>query len=198
VIEATADRKEKKISFKEKTVENILRGLDASRKTPFDKVLFALGIRYVGQTVARKLARHYGSIDNLKQVGFEELILVDEVGEKIAESVTEYFSNPDNLEIIRRLRKAGIRFELEEQQAPVSDALRGLTIVASGKLEQFSREEIKEVIQRNGGKAASSVSSKTDYLLAGENTGPNKLSRARELNIPVISEEEFLNMIGRE
>ncbi len=197
VIGATAEKKEKKISFKEKTVENILRGLEASRKRPFDRVLFALGIRYVGQTVAGKLARHYGTIDSLRQVTFEELILVDEVGEKIAESVTGYFSDPRNLEIIRRLREAGLRFEMDEQQAPVSEALKGLTIVASGKLEHFSREEIVDVIRRNGGKAASSVSSKTDYLLAGENTGPNKLSKALELNVPVITEEEFLKMIGQ-
>lgn len=196
VIEAEGDKKEKKISFKDKTVENILNGLVASKQTPFDRVLYALGIRYVGQTVAKKLALHYHSIERLEKVSFEELILVDEVGEKIAESVTIYFADPANLEIIRRLKEAGIRMELDEVPEKLSDSLNGITIVASGKLENFSRDEIKSVIERHGGKAASSVTGKTNFLLAGENTGPNKLVRARELNVPVINEEEFMRMIS--
>lgn len=188
--------KEKKLSFKEKTVENILKGLEASRSISFDKLLFALGIRYVGQTVARKLANHYRSMDTLARVSYEELVLVDEVGEKIAESVIKYLSDPINQAIIQRLKEKGLRFEMEKGPGVVSSRLEGKVIVASGKLENFSREEIKTVIQQHGGKAASAVSGKTDFLLAGENIGPNKLSKANELNIPVISEEEFVRMIG--
>ncbi len=196
VIEATEDKKEKKLSFKEKTVENILNGLESSKSVSFDKVLFALGIRYVGQTVAKKLAKHYKSIDALKNVTFEELVLVDEVGEKIAESVFNYFDDSKNLEIIERLKNKSIRFETEDTGEPVSDKLAGKTIVASGKLDNYSREEIKETIEQHGGKAASSVSKKTDYLLAGANIGPNKLTKAQDLGIPIISEEEFLAMIN--
>ena len=184
------------MSFKEKTVENILNGLEASKHISFEKVLYALGIRYVGQTVAKKLAMHYRSMDKLAQVTFEELVLVDEVGDKIAESVTNYLTAPVNQRIINRLKESGLQFELEEGPGLLSNRLEGKTIVASGKLNHFSREEIKAVIMQHGGKPASSVSGKTDYLLAGENTGPNKLSRANELKVPVISEEEFITMIG--
>jgi len=198
IIKASEDKKEKKISFKEKTVENILKGLEASKQIPFDRVLYGLGIRYAGQTVAKKLTRHYHSIDALAKVTFEELVLVDEVGEKIAESVSSWFADPKNLRIIERLREKGIHLEMEGSQEPRTDKLAGKTIVASGKLSNFSRDEIKAVIEQHGGKAATSVSGKTDFLLAGENTGPNKLARAKELNIPVIREVEFLGMIQEE
>jgi DNA ligase (NAD+) len=195
-IEASGDKKEKKLSFKEKTVSNILKGLEESKKIPFEKVLFALGIRYVGQTVAKKLARHYRNMDVLMKATFEELVLVDEIGEKIAESIILFFSEEKNIEIINRLKEKGLQFEMAESASPKSSKLEGLSIIASGKLQNFSRDEIKKVIEDNGGKAVSSVSKKTDYLLAGENIGPNKLAKARELNIPIISEEEFLGMIG--
>ncbi len=195
LIEATEDKKEKKLSFKEKTVTNILNGIEASKKIPFDRVLFALGIRYVGQTVAKKLAAHYRNINALKQVTFEELILVDEIGEKIAESAMNYFNDPRNLEIIERLKEKGVQFELKEEVKIKSDKLKGKIIVASGKLENFSREEIKQVILEHGGKPVSSVSKKTDYLLAGENIGPNKLAKAKELGIKIIDEGAFLEMI---
>jgi DNA ligase (NAD+) len=195
IIEPTDNKKEKKLSFKEKTVENILKGIEQSKNQPFDKVLYALGIRYVGQTVARKLAYHYTSVDPLKTVTYEELILVDEIGERIADSVVKYFHDSRHLEMIERLRHKGVQMELKETLEFISDKLKDKTIVASGKLENFSREEINTVIQQHGGKSASSVSKKTDFLLAGENIGPNKLERARELGIPVISEEEFLEMI---
>jgi DNA ligase (NAD+) len=196
VIEATEDKKEKRLSFKEKTVSNILKGLEESKKIPFEKVLFALGIRYVGQTVAKKLARHYRNMDALMKATFEELVLVDEIGEKIAESIIRFFSEEKNIEIINRLKEKGLQFEMAESASPKSSKLEGLSIIASGKLQNFSRDEIKKVIEDNGGKAVSSVSKKTDYLLAGENIGPNKLAKARELNIPIISEEEFMEMIG--
>jgi DNA ligase (NAD+) len=195
VFEATDEKKEKKLSFKEKTVTNILNGIEASKEIPFDRVLYAVGIRFVGQTVARKLAVHYRNIEALKWVTFENLILVDEIGEKIAGSVLQFFSREKNLAIIERLKNKGVQFELKHVSEPLSDKLKGKTIVASGKLERYSREEIKEVIERHGGKAASSVSSKTDFLLAGENIGPNKLEKARELKVPIITEAEFLKMI---
>jgi len=196
VIEATGDKKEKKLSFKEKTVTNILSGLKASTQIPFEKVLFGLGIRYVGQTVAKKLTKHYSTIEKLSQVTFEELILVDEVGERIAESVIDYFSEHKNLEIIGRLKNAGLQFERSDSLEITTQLLAGKTIVASGKLQNYSREEIKNCIEQNGGKAASSVSKKTDFLLAGENIGPNKLAKANELGIPIINEEQFIDMIN--
>jgi len=195
IIDATDDKKEKKLSFREKTVENILNGIEASKKITFDKVLFALGIRFVGRTVAKKLAYHYKNIDDLKTVGFEELILVDEIGEKIAESVVRYFEDPKNLEIINRLKEKGVRFELTDLPEKKSNKLEGRIIVASGKLQNFSRDEIKSAIEAHGGKPASSVSKKTDFLLAGENIGPNKLAKANELGIQIIDEDSFLEMI---
>ncbi len=186
---------DKKISFQEKTVKNILKGIEASKNVPFDRVLYALGIRYVGRTVAGKLANHYHSIEKLMEASYEELVQVDEIGEKIAESIIKFFAREKNIKIIKRLKEKGIRFELENPLQVKSDKLAGKTIVASGKLANFSREEIKTLIMENGGKPASSVSKKTDFLLAGENIGPNKLAKAKELGIPVITEEEFLNMI---
>lgn len=195
IIEAEGDKKEKKISFREKTVEKILAGIDESKKQPFEKVLFALGIRYVGQTVAKKLARNFRNIDHLMKAGFDELIAVEEIGERIAESVMAYFAVEKNKERIERFRRAGLRLEEEKSAETISGALQGKTIVASGKLERFTREEIKEVIENHGGRPASSVSKNTDFLLAGENIGPNKLTKARELGIPIINEQEFLDMI---
>jgi DNA ligase (NAD+) len=195
VFEATNDKKEKKLSFKEKTVTNILNGIEESKEVPFDRVLYALGIRYVGQTVAKKLAAHYRDIEVLKRVPAEELILVDEIGERIAGSVLAFFAKEKNLQIINRLKAKGVQFELSQTSGAVSDKLKGKTIVASGKLERFSREEIEEVIRQHGGRPASSVSKKTDFLLAGENIGPNKLAKARELNVPIINEDEFRKMI---
>ena len=195
IIESKDGKKEKKLSFKEKTVTNILNGIEASKEVPFDRVLYALGIRYVGQTVAKKLAMHYKSIEALECVPFEDLILVDEIGERIAGSVLQFFKLEKNLTIIDRLKNKGIQFELRQSDELISDKLKGKTIVASGKLEHYSREEIEEVIRKHGGKPASSVSKKTDFLLAGENIGPNKLTKAKELGVPIINEKEFIKMI---
>jgi DNA ligase (NAD+) len=195
VIEATEDKKEKKLSFQDKTVRNILSGIEASKQVEFDRVLFGLGIRYVGRTVAKKLVNHYHTIEKLENASFEELILVDEIGERIAGSIIEFFSNDKNLKIIERLKENGVQFELKNPLIVKSDKLANKTIVASGKLENFSRDEIKQVILENGGKPASSVSKKTDFLLAGENIGPNKLAKAKELGIVIITEDEFVKMI---
>jgi DNA ligase (NAD+) len=195
IIEAEGDKKEKKISFRDKTVTNILKGIEASKEVSFERVLFALGIRYVGQTVAKKLAKHFRNIDALKSAGLEDLIQVEEIGDKIGASVIRYFSSEKNLKFIQRLKEKSVRLEMEQEQQPLSQKLKGLTFVASGKLDHFSREEIKEVIERNGGKSTSSVSAKTNYLIAGENIGENKLEKARELGIPIISETEFLKLI---
>ncbi len=196
VIEVTEDKKEKKLSFQEKTVKNILSGIEASKQVEFDRVLFGLGIRYVGRTVAKKLVNHYHTIERLENASFEELILVDEIGERIAGSIIEFFSQEENIKIIERLKENGIQFELKNPLVIKSDKLVNKTIVASGKLANFSRDEIKQVILENGGKPASSVSKKTDFLLAGENIGPNKLAKAKELGIHIITEDEFVKMIN--
>ncbi|MCD4736402.1 MAG: NAD-dependent DNA ligase LigA [Bacteroidales bacterium] len=188
-------KKEKKISFQEKTAQNILKGMEASKEATFDRILYALGIRHVGQTVASRLADYYLNINSLIETTFEQLILVDEIGEKIAESVTGYFSEPENILRIERLKSAGLRLEKDKNILILSDSLKGKTIVVTGKLENFSRDQIVEVITQHGGKATSSISKKTDLLLAGENVGPNKLKKAKELGIQIINESEFLKMI---
>lgn len=184
--------------FQDKATRNILQGIEASKKVPFPRVLYALGIRYVGETVAQKLARHFKSIDALKKATFEELCEVEEIGDKIAASVVEYFNNPYNLEIIERLRKYGVQLALEEEALkPMDDKLKGLTFVISGVFEKHSRDELKELIIQHGGKNTGSVSGKTSYLLAGDNAGPEKLKKAEQLGVKIIGEEEFLKMIGK-
>jgi DNA ligase (NAD+) len=195
IIESTGGKKEKKISFQKKTVTNILSGIQSSLEVPFDKVLYAIGIRYVGQTVARKLALHYKNIDSLRMAGYEELILVDEIGDRIADSVVRFFENSKNMQLIERLRSKGIQFELKESSVISTGRLLGKVIVATGTLVNFKRDEINQVIVQRGGKAVSSVSKNTSFVLAGENAGQNKITKATELNIPVISEEDFLKMI---
>jgi DNA ligase (NAD+) len=197
VYEAEEGQKERRISFREKTVTNILQGIEQSKSTPFDRVLYALGIRFVGETVAKKLAYHFGSIDLVRQAGFDELKEVEEIGEKIAGSVVSFFENRVNLEIIERLRAKGVSFELERTGSVVTeDKLGGKTFVISGVFQNFSRDQLKEMIEKYGGKNTSSVSAKTDYILAGEDMGPAKLKKANELDIKIISEEEFLGMIN--
>ncbi|MCL9808526.1 NAD-dependent DNA ligase LigA [Flavobacterium luminosum] len=180
----------------DKSAENLISGIQKSKEIPFDRVLYALGIRYVGETVAKKLAKHYKSIDALASATMEELVTVDEIGEKIAQSVIEYFENEENKIIIERLKKYGIQLQLSEQaNTLVSDKLSGKVLVVSGVFEKFSRDDLKKAIEDNGGKVGSSISSKTDYVIAGDNMGPAKLEKAKQLNIPIISETDFEKMI---
>jgi DNA ligase (NAD+) len=191
------DGKERTISFREKTVENILKGIEQSKNTPFERSLYALGIRYVGETVARKLALHFRNIEKLREAHYEELIEAEEIGEKIAESVIQYFSNPTNIMIIERLREHGIIFEIiSGQEVIVENKLGGKSFVISGVFKDHSRQELKQLIEKFGGRNSGSVSGKTNYLLAGDDIGPVKLKKARELGIKIISEEDFTSMIS--
>ncbi len=185
----------KTMSLREKSVENILNGIEKSKQMPFPKVLYALGIRYVGETTAKKLATHFRSMENLKNADFEELISVEEVGEKIAQSVLDYFSKGEQILELEKLKAAGLQFEIEENNVSISTILSGKSFVVSGVFTRFSREEIKQLIEANGGKNASSISAKTDYVLAGENMGPAKLKKAESLKIPILSEYDFIRMI---
>lgn len=179
----------------DKSANNLLLGIKASTQVPFERVLFALGIRFVGETVAKKLATAFRNIDAIAMASFDQLITVDEIGEKIAVAVQQYFLDSDNLRIIDRLKAAGLQFELEEVQLD-SNALEGKTFVVSGVFSRFSRDEIKALIEKNGGKNVGSISAKTSYVLAGENMGPAKLEKASSLGIAIISEDDFVQMIG--
>lgn len=180
----------------EKSVTNMLAGIEASKQIPFERVLFALGIRYVGETVAKKLAKAFTSIDKLKQATLEELVAVDEIGERIALSVIEFFQNEASLAIVEKLQNAGLQFEIPlEQLQKGSDKLKGFTFVISGVFERHSRDELKNMIEDNGGKNTGSVSAKTTYLLAGEGMGPSKLEKAEKLGVKIISESDFEAMI---
>lgn len=191
------DGKTKIISFRQKTVENILKGIEASKSIAFESLLFALGIRFVGETVAKKLASHFRNIDNLMKATYEELITVDEIGDKIAGSLLEYFKEPKNIAIIERLKSKNLQFEIKENTAiKLSNKLNGASFVVSGVFEKFSRDEIKNLIEQNGGKNVGSISSKTSYVLAGDKMGPEKRKKAEELSIPIISENDFIAMIS--
>ena len=189
------DGKTKKLSFQSKTVENILNGLAKSKEVPFERVLFALGIRYVGETVAKKLAKHFNTIENIKASSYDELVNAEEIGDKIAESILAWFSDPYNLDLIERLRTAGLQFENSSLEAPVSDLLKGKSIVVSGTFSIYTRQQIEKMVEENGAKLASSVSKKTDFIVAGENMGPSKLQKAQDLSIRIINENDFLEML---
>ncbi|HEA30255.1 MAG TPA: NAD-dependent DNA ligase LigA [Leeuwenhoekiella sp.] len=179
----------------EKSAENLINGIKASKNVPFERVLFGLGIRYVGETVAKKLAKHYKSIDALAEANEEELIAVDEIGGRIAESVVSFFAQEASIAIINRLKECGLQLEIApEALENQSDTLAGKTFVVSGVFE-MSRTDLKKLIEDNGGKVSGSISSKTSYVVAGENMGPAKLDKAESLGIPIISEEEFLGMV---
>ncbi len=179
--------------WKERSAQRFLDSLDASRNVTFDHVLFALGIRYVGETTAKEIARHFGNIDAIATATKDQLLEVQDVGDVIADSVYEYFRNSRHLSGIERLKAAGIQFSMEAKAA-ASDALAGKTIVISGNFS-VSRDEMKRLIEANGGKNSSSVSGKTSYLLAGTKPGPEKMKKAGDLGVRIISEEEFRNMI---
>lgn len=181
----------------QKSAENLVNGVQKSKEVPFERVLYAIGIRYVGETVAKKLAKHYKTIDALRNASLMDLILVDEIGEKIAQSVIEFFANEENLRIIERLKEFGIQLELVEKHNPdATDKLAGKTFVVSGVFEKFSRDDLKKAIEDNGGKVGSSISAKTDYVVAGDNMGPAKLEKANQLKVPIISEDDFLLLIS--
>lgn len=181
----------------QKSAENLVNGVENSKNIPFERVLYALGIRFVGETVAKKLAKHYKNIDVLSQASMMDLVLVDEIGERIAQSVLEFFENPENRLIVDRLKKYGVQFETIEIINPnATDKLAGKTFVVSGVFEQFSRDDLKKSIEDNGGKVGSSISAKTDYVVAGTNMGPAKLEKAVKLNIPIISETDFMKLIN--
>lgn len=181
-----------------KSAQNIVEGIEASKKIPFERVLFALGIRFVGETVAKKLAKHFKNIEALQKATFEELIAVEEIGERIAKSVISFFNEPYNIQIINRLKNHGLQFLIIENDTSISNKLNGLNFVVSGVFKKFSRNELKKAIEDHGGKNGSSLSKKTDYLIAGDKMGPAKKTKATELQIPIISEEEFLKMIAED
>ncbi|WP_426485610.1 NAD-dependent DNA ligase LigA [Flavobacterium sp. 2] len=181
----------------QKSAENLVNGVEKSKEIPFESVLFALGIRFVGETVAKKLAKHYKNIDALSQASLMDLILVDEIGERIAKSVIEFFENEENKRIIERLKNYGVQFEIVEKINPnATEKFIGKTFVVSGVFEKFSRDELKKTIEDNGGKVGSSISAKTDFVVAGDNMGPAKLEKANKLNIPILSEEEFISKLN--
>ncbi|PIF01805.1 MAG: DNA ligase (NAD(+)) LigA, partial [Paludibacter sp.] len=180
----------------EKSADNILNSIEKSKQIPFERVLFALGIRYVGETTAKKIAFAMKSIAHIQSATLEELKSIDEVGERIAESIQLYFSNEDNLKMIEKLQQHNLQFEISEEQLQnLSDKLADKIVVVSGKFSLHSRNEYKTMIEKNGGKNSSSISSKTSFILAGEKMGPEKLKKAQKLNIPIVSEEDFLKIV---
>lgn len=181
----------------EKSAENIIKGIEASKEVPFERVLFALGIRFVGETVAKKIAKSFNDIDELENANLKRLINIDEIGEKIAQSILTYFANPLNRELIERLKSTGLQlYRREEDLSGYTDKLAGQSIVISGVFTHHSRDEYKELIEKNGGKNVGSISAKTSFILAGENMGPAKLEKAHKLGIKLMSEDEFLTLIS--
>lgn len=181
--------------FKIKSSENLISSIKDSVSVPFPRVLYSLGIRYVGETVAKKLASHFKSIGAIMTADMDTLIEVEEIGERIAGSLISYFEMESSMELVQRLRNAGLKLELEDSQQSGTELLAGKTFVISGKFSIYSRDELKEMVELNGGKNVGSVSSKTSYVLAGENMGPEKYKKAEALQISIISIEEFLDML---
>ena len=180
----------------EKSAQNMIAGIEASKQIPFEKVLFALGIRFVGETVAKKLAKHFKSIGSLMNASFEELITVDEIGDRIAQSIVDFSNDLYNIQLIDRLKNCGLQLELSaEAQEGQTEILFGKIFVVSGVFTKLTRNELKKSIEDNGGKVSSSISKKTTYIIAGDNMGPSKRTKAEELGIPIISEDDYLNML---
>ena len=179
-----------------KSAVNIMEGIRASKEVPFERVLFALGIRFVGETTAKTLAKAFRSIDALAEASLDDLMQVDEIGARIAQSILQYFADARNREIIERLREAGVQMQMAEQDSSeYTDKLAGKSIVISGVFAHHSRDEYKDMIEKNGGKNVGSISKKTTFILAGENMGPSKLEKAQKLGVPIINEDEFLKML---
>jgi len=187
----SSDGKIRKVRFQQKTVENILKSIEKSKSKPFDRVLYALGIKNIGSIMAKNIANYAKSLDRLMQMSKEELRQIPDVGEITAQSIIDWFSDADNLDLIKRLKQAGLKFDIEKETQQ-SEKLKGLNFVISGVFEEIERDDLKKLIEINGGKVVSSVSSNTDYLIAGENMGPAKRQKANELNVPIISFKEFL------
>ena len=197
LYQLTADDIKNQDRMGEKSAENIIKGIEASKEVPFERVLFALGIRFVGETVAKKIAKSFNDIDELENANLEKLINIDEIGEKIAQSILTYFANPLNRELIERLKSTGLQlYRREEDLSGYTDKLAGQSIVISGVFTHHSRDEYKELIEKNGGKNVGSISAKTSFILAGENMGPAKLEKAHKLGIKRMSEDEFLTLIS--
>ncbi len=184
--------------FKELSTENILKGIEASKQIGFERVLFALGIRFVGKTVAEKLAQHFKNIDSLSKATFEELIDVPEIGDRIADSVIRFFRDEDNIQLVHKLKAAGLQFVIKEENLKLdSNLLENKSFLISGVFEHYSRDEIKNTIKKNGGKLISAISKKVDYLVAGDKMGPSKLAKAEKLGVNIISENKFIAMIKK-
>ena len=183
--------------FGKKSAERVIDGIAASRLVPFERVVFALSIPYVGETTAKKVAKAAGSMDRLMTMSEAELESIEDVGPRIARTIAEFFADEANLETVRRLREAGVQMEMPEDTAveALSNVLEGKSIVISGVFTHHSRDQYKAMIEAHGGKNVGSISKKTDFILAGENMGPSKLEKAQKLGIPIVSEEEFLKML---
>ena len=181
----------------EKSADNIIKGIASSKEVPFERVLFALGIRFVGETVAKKIAKSFANIEELEQADMASLTNIDEIGEKIAQSIVSYFANASNRQLVERLKEAGLQFSRsEEDLSGYTDKLSGQSIVISGVFQHHSRDEYKALIEKNGGKNSGSISSKTSFILAGDNMGPAKLEKAQKLGIRIMNEDEFLELIS--
>ena len=197
IIEDELTGKIRKIGFKEKTVQNILEGIEKSKQAPFKQVLFGIGIRYVGATVAEKLASFFKNIDNIKNADYETLRTAPEIGDKIAQSIVEYFQNEENQIFIERLRLAGLQFSAQDEVKEFEgDQLTGKTFLYTGTFVNFEREALEQKIEANGGKVVSGVSGKLDFLIVGDKPGASKIQKAQKLNVRMISEEEFMEMLG--
>jgi DNA ligase (NAD+) len=188
------DGSERIISFREKTVENILNGIEQSLNVPFERVLFAMGIRYVGETTAKKIARHFKNIDAIANATQEELMQVDDVGERVAGSISQFFSG-ENYTLVENLRNVGLQMEIQENDTHISEKLTGKSFVVSG-IFTIPRDELKNLIEINGGKILSAISKNTDFVIAGDKMGPEKRKKAEKLNIPILSENDFYNMLN--
>lgn len=182
--------------FGEKSAQNLIDSIEHSKQVPFQRVLYALGIRYVGETVAKKLAEAFKNLDNLVSADQQALEEVDEIGERIAQSVIAYLEDPLNQTLIHRLKESGLQFKLVEESISKSHALDGKSFVISGVFQNHSRDELKNLIEQHGGRNSASISSKTDYVVAGANMGPSKYEKAQELGVPIITEEEFIAMLS--
>ena len=194
-LEFNLNEEEKTRSLKRKSCENILSSIEKSKTKPFSNILFALGIRYVGKTTAEKLTAHFKDIDRLMEASFDMIIQVDEIGDKIAESIIKYFSLEENKKLINNLKSIGLNLKEKNNDTQKSNKLSGLNFVISGKFLKFSRDSLQIEIKNNGGKVLKSLSSKTNFLIAGENMGPKKKIKAEDLEIKIINEDDFISMI---